>query len=217
MKLKIKKFIPVILSILLIVSIIIILLIVIKNSSYTIIIKDKTRKYYTARSVVLLGNRLVCYKGIADYKTKRIAYHNINDKKEFAVINIKDVIFIEIVPDEEEIDPAWIEFLGTYRVNVSGHVGYLYLRVRNNRPYGTIRFPEWANGVHEILRSLRINRQRKTIFFIRSVLTMKELRRVGANTYFTQKFYARYSYQGKVLKGKYINRGAKNSWEAEKM
>ena len=105
--------------------------------------------------------------------------------------------------------------LGTYKINVAGHEGYLYLKQKNNRLYGGVKFPNWANGVYEPLKNIKIEKNR--IYFTRSATSIKEVRRIGASSYFTQTYSGTYYAKGREIKGFYKHSGAKHSWKAEKI
>ena len=98
---------------------------------------------------------------------------------------------------------------------VQGHRGVLYLREKNNKLHGTIRFPKWGNGAVEYLRSVSIGDGR--IKFTRSANSAKEINRLGANYYFTQRFYGKYSASGNKIEGNFFNdRKEKHIWEGSR-
>lgn len=191
-----------------------------------IVIKLKDGEMYRGRAVILTDDNLYCWKSENSYKELDIAYSD-TDEIEYNLSMIEtekiDSIYyiIESASNEEDLDNENKEqkfdssYLGNYKVKVSGHVGYLYIRYKNNYLYGGLKFPDWANGVYEPLKSLRI--KNGYISFTRSATTVKELRRIGASSYYTQKFSGRFYKNGKIIKGFFYNSGSKQSWEAEKL
>ncbi len=187
------------------------------TAPYRAVIKKTEGNYYNARHVVLAGSSVICRQSRTIHKSRKSAFSAGEEKYSLSVIPIAEIISIEFIIEEED-EPVAVnipsKYLGTYTVNVSGHKGYLYLAVKNGRLHGGFRFPRWAKGVYEPLKRLRIHNGK--ISFIRSVTSAKELRRVGANTYFTQHFYGKFKNEGKLIEGSYMHRGVKNPWQAFK-
>ena len=187
------------------------------NAPYRAVIKKVEGNYYNARHIVLVGSSVICRQSETIHKSRKSAFSAEDEEYSLTIIPLEDIVQIEFIIEEEEEQVATdipSEYLGTYTVNVSGHKGYLYLAVKKGRLYGGFRFPRWAKGVYEPLKRIRIYNGK--ISFIRSVTTAKELRRVGANTYFTQYFYGNFKNEGKLIEGSYMHRGVKNPWQAFK-
>jgi hypothetical protein len=186
-----------------------------------VLIKDYEGRYYNARVIYMNQNFLICLKESKTYKKRSAA---INSKPSFvpSFVSLRDIVLIEIVftEEEEEFDDDYDgvvprNYLGKYRIHLSGHVGNLYISQKNGRLYASARFPKWAKGVYERLKYVRIRKNR--IYFTRSVQTIKEMRRVGASNYFVQKFRGKFTENGAMIIGKFTNRGAEQSFEAYKI
>ncbi len=190
------------------------------TSSYTVLIKNTHAKYYRANVILLARDSLICLKDSAEYRKKKVALAVSSHDYGFRIISMNDIVYMEIIPDSDEISTSkWkkygIKYLGKYKADVSGNIGYLYLSSRRGKLYGSIRFPDWANGIFEPLKSLWISKGK--IGFIRSVDTLEEAKRVGVSTFFTQEFYGDYKRKGNMIEGHYTSRGAKNAWRAFRM
>jgi len=187
------------------------------TTSYRGVIKKIEGNFYNAKHMVLIGSTVLCMKGDSIHSTRKSAFSSEDEDYSISLISLKDISLIEFVFEDEDEEIATDippEYLGTYRVNVTGHKGYLYLAVKKGRLYGGFRFPNWAKGVYEPLKRVRIYNGK--ISFIRSVTNRKDLQRVGANTYFTQYFYGNFKNDGKLIVGSFMHRGAKNYWEGFK-
>ncbi len=186
------------------------------NGSYSAVIKDENSRYYTARNVLIMGNLLMCTRDTVDHRTRYLAVNKPGEEFKTVFSNMKTIRLIEIIPEiEETTDDFPPEYLGTYRINANGHIGYLLLQYKNNRLYGTLRFPKWAKGAYEPCKGIRISGNR--IYFTRSVTNARELRRVGSNSYFTQRYSGTYYNNGRYIKGFFLRSGAKYMWEAVKI
>ncbi|HXK66536.1 MAG TPA: hypothetical protein PK348_09735, partial [Spirochaetota bacterium] len=104
------------------------------------------------------------------------------------------------------------QYLGVYHINASGHEGILVLQVKDGVLYGSVRFPNWANGVWEPLKGVNI--KNNTLWFTRSVTNEQERIKTGAREYFTQQYVGTYKDNGKKIIGFYKLRGAKYLFEA---
>lgn len=203
-----------------IVSIIFLILVIIMYPSYRAVIKSADGKYYNAIPVITVGDIMLCMKGSDTYKTSKGAKSQLDSMYWPAIVSMEDIAFIEIIPETDDgdvlADGKYIpgSFLGKYKINATGHAGYLYLSVRAGRLYGTIHFPSWAKGQYERLKGVKITGDRIT--FTRSVTTRKELLRIGADSYFTQNYKGKYYSRGKYIEGTYYSRGAEFMWEAKK-
>lgn len=189
-------------------------------SSYTVLVRNSSGEFYTAEALFILGDSLICLKDESVYKKKKWAVADPDPEREFSVVPVSDISLIEILPDadteEYSADSGVPEYFGTYKVDVSGNDGYLYLKLRNGRIYGSIRFPHWANGSFEPLKRLRIYKNGR-ISFIRSVESQEEANKVGVRTFFTQWFYGNYRKDGTEIHGDYTSRGAESAWKAYKI
>ena len=185
-------------------------------ASYTAVIKTADGKFFRAKSFIIMGNTILCLKDRREFQARFSIRADIPPEYRPAILSMKDVAFIEIIPDRDdagiEVPPS---YLGTYRINASGHQGYLFLGVTDGRLYGSIRFPKWAKGVYEPLKGLGISGN--TIRFVRSVTTAAEMKRVGAPVYFTQSYTGTYGAGGATIKGFYVRDGANYMWEAVKV
>lgn len=194
--------------------------------SNEVVVKEIDGELYRGKIVFTTDNAVYLYKSKNSYKELDIAYSD-NSEIDFSLSKIEvsklDSVYY-IIKSEEKVEDLEKEkndqkfdpkYLGNYKIKVSGHKGYLYLRYKNNILYGGVKFPDWANGVYEPIK--RLNIKNGYISFTRSATTVKEIRRIGASAYFTQKFSGRYYQQGRIIKGFFYNNGAKQSWEAEKI
>ncbi len=184
----------------------------------SVIIKNPNSKYYRAKIYFKFGNYLSLSKANRSFKKKSRAFKSKNIDYRITTVSLNDVDYIEILHDEEEekekgaVNP---DYLGKYKINAAGHIGYLKLRARGRRVYGTLKFPNWAKGATEYLKAVKIRKGK--IKFTRSVKNRKEMMKTGARTYFTQTYYGTYLKKGRVIKGYYIRSGAKTSWEGKKI
>ncbi len=187
-----------------------------RNATYTVVIKDENSRYYTGRALLIMGNHLVVTRDTKDHANRYLAVNRPGEERKTVSIDMRTIRLIEIIPDVEETTGDYPSgYLGTYAVNASGHRGYLLIQYKNDRLYGTIRFPKWAKGAYEPCKGIRITGNR--IYFTRSVTSVRELRRVGATTYFTQQYSGTYYNNGKYIKGFYLRDGGKFMWEATKI
>jgi hypothetical protein len=193
------------------------------NSSYTAIITNIDSKYYRARILFLTGDTMVCLKYSGEYEKRVPALDAAESGFNLSIVPLSDVANIEIVPDfnvtvyrqEDDDGDIQTKYLGKFKVDVAGNIGYLYLKKKDGKLHGTIRFPDWANGSYEPLKSLWISKGK--IGFIRSVDTPKEARYVGVTTYFIQEYYGNYVRKGNMIEGHYTSRGVKNQWRAYRL
>jgi len=194
------------------------------GSSYHAVIEHHDDGYFRARAVIIAGNFLFCLRDAKNHKNQKSI--DMKEKGSYtpAFYSIGSVKSIEITMSGRDSEDDTSEYggalslyqcLGTYRVNVSGHQGILYLAYKDRRPYGTIRFPEWASGVSEPLKMLRIGNG--SISFVRSVSTAKEMKRVGVTMYFTQTYSGRYSPDGRTIRGSYEGGKGESLWEARRL
>jgi hypothetical protein len=183
---------------------------------YSVLIMDSHSKFYRGKKIFLMGNTLICIRDRGSYKTRREALEVLDPDYRLALIPVHKVKRIEIIPespdDDQDISGIPGKFIGGYRIVASGHKGILNLFVSKGKLYGSVKFPEWGKGVWEYLKYIRISNNRIT--FTRSITTAKELRRIGAQSYFIQRYSGTYSQNGKVIKGIYTVRSTRNQWEA---
>ncbi len=195
------------------------LLIFIMSSSYTVIVEERDGQFYKAKNIFICGNAMVSRRDPGSTAKKADALKSDPESYSLNFRSISGIRNIEIIPqvDEDEVEQGTVDpkYLGRYNVIVQGHAGILFLREKDGKLYGTIRFPKWGNGAVEYLRGLRINNDR--IQFTRSANSSKEIRRLGANYYFTQKFYGRYNASGRKIEGHFINdRKEEHLWEGSR-
>ena len=184
------------------------------TSSYQAIISSQSQFFY-AKSVIIIGNKIICLKGSNVYQTRETAMKGEETNYSPAILNVTDYTLIEIITKHEEVQKEGEihgKYLGVYQVVVTGHPGYLYLSSKDGLLYGSIQFPKWANGVYEPLKNVYFSKGK--INFTRSVTNPQEMKRVGANNYFVQQYSGDYSENGKIIKGYYIKDGTSQLWEA---
>lgn len=183
---------------------------------YSALIVDSDSRFYQGKKIFLVGNTLLCIRDRESYKTRGQALGVLDPDYRLALIPVQRVKRIEIIPetpdDDRDISGIPGKFIGGYRIVASGHKGILNLFISKGKLYGSVKFPQWGNGVWESLKYIRISNNR--INFTRSITTAKELRRIGAGSYFVQRYSGTYAQNGKVIKGIYTVRGTRNQWEA---
>ncbi|HOO73487.1 MAG TPA: hypothetical protein PK926_17130 [Spirochaetota bacterium] len=212
---KIKKYSPLLIVI---GTLLLLLVLLLASHSYSTLVLDSSSRYFRARTIFLFRNSMVCLKNDTYHDTRAKALGADDERTSFAILSLDEISLIEILPDEEEKPDEGdlpIRHYGKYRINASGHNGYLYLSRKGNTVYGTIRFPEWGYGSYEKLKDIRVGKN--TIQFTRSVTTVQEMRKTGAPTYFTQKYQGTYTIGGKFIKGQYKTSQGKFLWEAVRM
>ncbi len=187
------------------------------SSSYKAVIMNSESRFFKADILLLVSDHLICLRDIYDYRKRKNALKSQDYETDLAIISMKDVINIEIIQDPDDKIPTMdkdipTKYLGKFKANVTGNIGYLYLSKKKNKIFGTIRFPGWANGSYERLKNLWISKGK--IGFIRSIDSAAEAKRVGTSTYFVQEFYGDYKRKGNMIEGYYMNRGEKNVWRA---
>jgi hypothetical protein len=186
--------------------------------SYNVLVRDSGSQWYHAKALFLVANRMVCMKDDTLYSSRDGALAHESESAWPAIVSLGDIRIIEIIPGEEkepESGDLPIRHYGIFKINASGHIGYLYLSDNNGTVYGTIRFPEWGLGSYEKLKDIRVGKD--SITFTRSVTTAQEMRKTGAPVYFTQKYQGTYSLGGKFIKGQYRTSQGKFLWEAQRV
>jgi hypothetical protein len=196
------------------------ILIMTVSARQNVLVKDAEGNFYRARSLIVAGPVVLCSRDPSCYQTRKAALDSASEERKLSAVSMKNIAFIEIISAPDEGDglgvwqPGLKDFIGDYVVNAAGNHGYLSLRASGGAVYGTIRFPDWGRGATEYLKGVRIAGGK--IFFTRSVTTAQELKRVGANAYFTQQYSGEYYQSGKLIKGYYAVQGARKQWEAQK-
>ncbi len=190
-------------------------------AGYDALVKDTSGSFYRARALFIAGNVFICSRDASGYPTKREALQGKDSGRSLSFVSMKQVEYIEIIGGKEEQGPAlgaWQpslkDYVGDYTVNAAGNHGYLSLRASGGYLYGTIRFPNWGRGATEYLKNVGIVNGR--LYFTRSVTTQQELRRVGANAYFTQQYSGEYLRSGKLIRGFYTVNRERKQWEASR-
>lgn len=210
----------IIFGILLISAILIILpLFIIMLTSYTVIVEERDGRFYKGKNLFICGNTLILRRDPGSAAKKADAVKSDPSSYSLSFRSMNEIRNIEIIPrvEEEEEQQGTVDpkYLGRYNVIVQGHPGILFLREKDGKLYGTMRFPEWGKGAVEYLRGVRINNGK--IQFTRSANSDKEIRRLGANYFFTQRFYGTYSASGRKIEGHFINnRKEKHIWEGSR-
>jgi hypothetical protein len=195
------------------------LLFLVMSSSYIAVVEERDGQFYKGKNLIICGNTLILRRDPGSSLKKADALKSDPSSYRLSFRSMNDIRNIEIIPrvEEEEEQQGTVDpkYLGRYNVIVQGHAGIMFLREKDGKLSGTIRFPKWGNGAVEYLRGVQINDGR--IQFTRSANSNKEIRRLGANYYFTQKFYGRYNASGKKIEGHFINdRKEKHLWEGSR-
>jgi len=186
------------------------------TASTSALVQERGKGWYRARDMVIAGDTMICMRDTACHASRRLALRIPVKKYRFSMMSMRDVAFIEVIPPrDKDTGTVPAQYLGSYRIVASAHRGYLKLWAFKGRIYGSIRFPEWANGVVEPLKGVVISPE-GAIRFTRSVTTRKEQVRVGSSSYFTQRYYGRYYRNGKTIRGYYTRNGPRGMWEATK-
>jgi hypothetical protein len=188
-------------------------------SSYTVIVEDRDGNYYRAKNILILGNSMISRRDPESSVKKSDALKAEPASYSLSYRSMMEIRNIEIIPgpDEDSEIEGIVDsrYLGRYNVIVQGHSGVLYLREKDGKLYGSMRFPKWGKGAVEYLRRVRISYGK--IRFTRSANSSKEIKRLGANYYFTHRFYGTYSKSGKKIEGYFINdRKEKHLWEGSR-
>lgn len=181
------------------------------------IILDNDSNYYTVKNVSVISNICIGLKSDETFRIKSKAVDSISSEHHFSIIPLTAISVIEFIPDDSisEKDGVPVKYLGYYRVIVTGHHGQLFLKEEKGQLYGVIRFPNWGNGAYEYLKGVRV--KDGWISFTRSATTSTEARRLGAGSFFVQRFNGNYYNNGNAIRGYYLNnRGEKNMWEGKR-
>lgn len=170
------------------------------------VIQDITKQYYHASKLVLFGNVAIGFISDSSSQNKDLE----SKPHSLKIISTQTIANMYFNPFESVYVPP--QYLGTYHINASGHEGILVLQVKDGVLYGSVRFPNWANGVWEPLKGVTI--KNTTLHFTRSVTNEQERIKTGAREYFTQYYVGTYRDNGKKIIGFYKSRGAKYLFEA---
>jgi hypothetical protein len=198
----------------------VIVLIMTVSTRQNVLVKDTAGNFYRARSLMIAGPVVICSRDPSNFTTRKAALDSASAERKPSAVFMKNIAFIEIMaaPDEGEGLTAWQpglkDYIGDYVVNAAGNHGYLSLRASGGAVYGSLRFPGWGRGATEYLKGVRIAGGK--IYFTRSVTTQQELKRVGANAYFTQQYSGEYFQSGGLIRGYYTVNGQRKYWEARK-
>jgi hypothetical protein len=193
-----------------------------RNQSYRVIVKDRQDSFLQARSILIIGNRMLCIASRKIHKQRADALKDTMEEKSLSVVDMGNTALIELIHDEPDTGekipaiqgPVPAEYLGIYEINVAAHQGTLQLWSGGGRVYGSIRFPNWARGVAEPLKGVAI--EGNNLRFTRSVTNREEQTRVGSSTYFTQGYFGVYHNGGRLIKGYYTREGHRGLWEGVK-
>jgi hypothetical protein len=188
---------------------------------YDALVKETSGSFYRARALFIAGNVLISSRDTSAYPTKREALQSKETGRSLSLRSMKGVEYIEFFGTKEEPgealgawQPTLKDYVGDYTVNAAGNHGYLSLRAGGGYVYGTIRFPNWGRGATEYLKNVGIANGK--LYFTRSVTTQQELRRLGANAFFTQQYSGEYLRSGNLIRGFYIVNRERKPWEATK-
>ncbi|MBL8019954.1 MAG: hypothetical protein JNM27_09840 [Leptospirales bacterium] len=106
-------------------------------------------------------------------------------------------------------------FIGTYRVDVSGHKGLLYIySLPGGSPGATIHFQNWGKHVPEPLGNVVIQGNR--IYFLRSC-SGRRCAEIGATAAFRQEYTGELSPDGTLLNGQYSGGQSGSGWVATRV
>lgn len=186
--------------------------------STSAIITERGGLMYKVRICALAGNCLVITarsdpsktsEGLANVEMTPDVMFYFPD--ELARIEF-DVPEAATAPVTKEEPGRTLAVIGVYDVTLSGFKGTLSLWANEGVLYGYIQFPQWAKGVKEPLKKLRVTGDRIT--FIRSVESAEEQKKVGSPGFFVQNFEGTITGGGKRLYGRFTNRGVRESWDA---
>ena len=197
--------------------VLVLLIVFLFASSKNIVIMENNNTYYKAKLYTIVRQSVIVSASKKKYKSYKKAFKNKCDNCSLNILNlntVKRIYFLHDNEEAEEVGTVPSKYLGKYKIKATGHGGILRLWARGNRVYGTVQFPNWAKGKREYLKKVRIYKNK--IQFTRSATSVKELRRIGAGSYFIQNFKGTYYKDGKKIKGKFSNKGGKSSWEAKK-
>lgn len=189
-------------------------------AGYNALVKDTSGNFYRARALFVAGNLFICSRDASNYPSKQEALKGRDTGRSLSLVSMKEIEVIELSGKDEAgpalgaWQPSLKDYVGDYTVNAAGNRGYLSLRASGGYLYGTIRFPDWGRGATEYLKNVGIANGR--LYFTRAVATPQELRRVGANAYFTQQYSGEYLRSGNLIRGFYTVNRERKQWEAYK-
>lgn len=173
-----------------------------------------------AKKLFVIGERVIFMKGSVENTDKSKLPAGEESTYSFSILSLKELKLIEIEQEEADTEiaddgPVDIKHLGSYKIQLQGYTGKMMLYKNKEKISGTVRFPDWANGKTEYLKYIRISGDR--ISFTRSATTDSEVKRLGASSFFTQKFNGKYTDGGRYIKGFLVNhRKERHQWDAER-
>jgi len=184
------------------------------------IIRIREKGYVKFNSFMSIGSVILADKSKTFYQQKKKALNHSVDDYSLSLIslnNVTDVHFIKKKKNENLAKEGAIPtiYLGIYKINAEGNIGYIYIKQKNGYIYGSIRFPNYAKGVYEKMKYLKINN--RYISFIRSAQTSAEVRYIGASKKFIQKYSGVYTRNGRIISGTYKIPGSIRNWKAYKI
>ncbi len=182
------------------------------------LVKNAEGKFFRVRLIFLAGDYALGLKGTDVHDTRALALAGVKGR-DLSGFSLGNAEFMEVIREEPEEESAAVlpafRYAGNYRMSAAGHKGYLYLRDREGRPYGTVKFPGWGKGVNEPLKSLAV--KGRHISFVRSVTTEAERKRIGAPSLFIQNYFGQFSGNGRFVRGHFVRAGTRYAWSAEKV
>ncbi|MCE9596474.1 MAG: hypothetical protein K8S54_00760 [Spirochaetia bacterium] len=111
--------------------------------------------------------------------------------------------------------PPFQYFLGTYRIDVSGHKGLLYIySLPGGYPGATLHFQNWGKHIPEPLGNVAIQGNR--IYFVRSCAG-RRCSEIGATGPFRQEYNGELSQDGANLVGQYSGGQSGSGWVANRI
>lgn len=110
---------------------------------------------------------------------------------------------------------AYQYFIGTYRVDVSGHKGILYIySLPGGSPGATLHFQNWGKHIPEPLANVTIQGNR--IYFVRSCAG-RRCAEIGATGPFRQDYTGELTPDGVTLSGQYTGGQSGSGWVATRI
>jgi hypothetical protein len=188
--------------------------------STTALITERGGMMYKVRICALFGDCAVITARSDPSKTAE-ALAGVELSPDLMLYFTDEIVRIEFeqpasaaVTDKKDEPGVSLAVIGAYNVTLAGFKGTLSIWTKDGYVGGYIQFPQWAKGVKEPLKNLRVTGDRIT--FTRSVENAEEQKRVGSPTFYVQNFEGSILNGGRRLKGRFTNHGVKESWDAER-
>lgn len=173
------------------------------------------------RSGIVYGPGEAQQKARLDHISDGRLFFSLEGAGEPGDLALADISRIDFLPDpgkakepEMEHQPTEAErrFLGSYRVNISGHQGDLWIYTTKTGYTGaTLRFATWGRRAPEYLKGVRIEGNR--IQFVRSC-SGAECARIGSPAPFRQIYSGEMDMDGRLIEGNYTGGQNASGWKA---